>query len=209
VKVDEQLKLYSVRRLEFAPSFGDTFEIRTPDNDEVLAVAVERPGFIVHLLALFAGSQSGRAMDVFLPNKIVVSTGSDPKTGALLLGIQRRVSPFRPKMVVKDGKGATTWTLKSKNKGWGYEFRAIGASGQEVGELSYDFRELASKCRLYGLEVGSVVRPALASDRKDGFDIQLAGPGIVSHSDGISAERNVFLLAAGFTVYMLEKGPAD
>ena len=42
-----------------------------------------------------------------------------------------------------------------------------------------------------------------------GFDIQLFDPHVLSHKDGISAERSVFLLAAGFTVYMLEKGPGD
>ena len=211
--MDEQLTLYSIRRVEFAPSFGETLQVRDPGTDEVLAVAVERPGFFVHLLALIlgllAGSQSDRQIDDLLPNKIVVTTGNDPKTGGPLFRIQRRVSPFRPKMVIRDGKGTTMWTFKGKNNGWGYEFRALGAGGQEVGGLSYDFRELASKCRHYGLEVGSVVRPALASDRKNGLDIRLGGPGTVPSSDGIAAERNVFLLAAGFTVYMLEKGPAD
>jgi hypothetical protein len=201
-----QLKMYSIRRREFALSYGDTLEIRGPDTDEVLAVAVERPGIIVNLLALFP-RRSG--LHIFLPNKIVVSTGNDAKTGEVALTVYRRVSPFRPKMVTKDKNGNTVWTIKGKNKGWGYEFRVLNISNQEVGQLSFDYRELAAKCRFYGVEIGSVVRAARLDDRRDGFDIQLSDPHVLSHKDGISAERSVLLLAAGFTVYMLEKGPED
>jgi hypothetical protein len=204
--MNEQLKMYSIRRLLFAATYGDTLEIRRPDTDEVLAVAVERAGIIVNLLALFP---RGSGLHIFLPNKIVVSTGNDAKTGEVVFAISRRVSPFRPRMVTKDKNGNTIWTIKGKNKGWGYEFRVLNTSNQEVGQISFDYRELAAKCRFYGIEIGSVVRAARLEDRRDGFDIQLSDPHVLSHKDGISAERSLFLLAAGFTVYMLEKGPED
>ncbi len=204
--MNDQLKMYSVRKLEFGRSYGDTLEIRYPGADEALAVAVERPGIIVNLLALFPRSSG---LHGFLTNKIVVSTGDDAKTGEVVLTICRRVSPVRPKMVIKDKNGNTIWTIKGKNKGWGYEFRVLDTGDQEVGQLSFDYRELATKCRFYGVEIGSVVRAALLDDRKNGFDIELSDSHVLSHKDGISAERSVFLLAAGFTVYMLEKGPED
>jgi uncharacterized protein YxjI len=167
---------------------ADVFDIFDADTNQQVAVAMEKPGTLIHILRFLVNKR-------MLPTTVHISATED---GPPLLSIHRGFTMFRSRVLVTAGDGRSLGYFKSKVFSLGGGFYVYDNADQMVAEIKGDwkgwnFRFLDKS----GTELGQVSKK-WAGLAKEFFTS--ADNYIIHVNEGQPQAAMLLLLAAGIAI---------
>jgi len=127
-------KTFFIREHVGVLKLSDTYDILDPESQELLGIAKEKPGVLIHLLRFFVKKQA-------LPTNVYIYEGSDPKDESKLkFHIRRGFTLLRSKVSVHDGGGKMIGYFKSKLFSLGGAFYVFDSFDNPVAFVKGDWK---------------------------------------------------------------------
>jgi uncharacterized protein YxjI len=167
---------------------GDIYDIYEGESGRQVAIAMEKPGLLLHALRLVVNK-------TFLPTTVKISTDESSPPFMML---RRGVHLFGCKVQILDGDGSCLGALKSRGFSWKTGFKVLDAQNQQVAEVKgnwtgRDFRLLDAQ----GRELGVVAKKwgGLAKELFTSADTYA-----IHINDGQPERAVLLLIAAGLAI---------
>jgi uncharacterized protein YxjI len=184
---------YLVREHVGLLKFANTYDILEADTGTLVAVAQEKPGWLVHLLRFAINKQA-------LPTHVFIAPRAD---AAPVISIHRGISLLGAKIAVRGADGRDLGYFKSKLFSLGGGFRVFDHAETQVAEVKGDWKGWNFKyLDAAGQEIGTVTK------KWGGLGKELftsADNYVINVAAGQSQEFMVLLLAAGIAIDTIYK----
>lgn len=106
--------------------WANTYDILDPDTQKQIGIAVERPGWFIHLLRFVVDAS-------LLPTTIHVYIGKNPEAeGRLLFSMEKNFAVFSKRVSIRNPDGQVVGWFQSKVFTIGGAFDVFNAGGEKV-----------------------------------------------------------------------------
>lgn len=184
--------VYFIREHVGFMKLANTYDILDPESKEMIGIAKEKPGSLVHIFRLFVNKQ-------LLPTKVFVYEGNNPEDESrCVFTIQRGFSLLRPIVNILGPNGQSIGWFKRKLISLGGSFRIFDVSGNEFAMVKGDWKGWNFQFIDKNEQVIGTITKKWSGIGKELFTT--ADNYVVSLNGNRNAAESLLLLAAGLAI---------